>query len=259
MRWGWGPSAPAVAVVCAWMAASSSLILLNKAIYNDGFHFPLMATAIGRFFSASGGAALLALGCAPPCRPPTNRRLLSITPIVVLTVATLYAGNLAAITLSVSFMQIMKGLTPGVTLLVAAARGLEHLSMPLAVVVLLTAAGTGVGVLVEGCAPGFDRFAFGAMAASCAIEALRSVLVQELHAAQGGAFHPAEALVYIGMPAAVCLFALSLVFERPAVLTLGTGLVAAKPLLYLASFAAAFATNITGFWAIQVRPCVSWW
>jgi hypothetical protein len=74
----------------------------------------------------------------------------------------------------------------------------------------------------------------------------------------GGGFHPAESLVYIGGPTALCLLLLSLVFEQPAVLTTGLALVLAKPGLYFAAFSAALLANMTGFWAIQVRcsvPC----
>jgi hypothetical protein len=84
------------------------VIFLNK-ICADGFSFPLMATALGQFFSCLGGAASHSARHHP--RRPSKCHLCPVDRPSC-DCAALYTGNFAAITLSVSF--ILKGLTPGV-------------------------------------------------------------------------------------------------------------------------------------------------
>lgn len=80
-----------------------------------------------------------------PLRPmPIFSFLLKkLSPVVLCCAASMYFGNAAYMHLSVAFIQILKAFTPAITLLLAAAFGIESLRPTLLMSVLLIALGTG--------------------------------------------------------------------------------------------------------------------
>ena len=242
------------AAVVAWMLASSSLIFMNKQIYVDGFRFPMMATAVGQLLSFAGGGCLVAAGLFP-CRPvPAFQEWIRVLlPIISCSVATLWLGNLAYLFLSVTFIQVLKGLTPGLTLALGAMVGVERISPTLAFAVVLTGGGVGFGAVSELWSAFFSWTGLFAFLGSSLTEAMRVVLVAKLQMHTVGRFNTAESLIYISLPCGLCLLGMSMIFEGPGVTDIGLQLVLRKPVLYFAAFSTSFFVNLTCYFALQVR------
>ena len=135
------------ALVTALMfcTASSGIIMLNKWIISVlGFKFPMTLSLIGMLFSFVCSATLA-------CTTPWVKRTVDLTPrfmllraapIGVLTALTLYFGNLAYVTLSVSFLQMLKASTPLIVLVIMFVARLETPNLSMVGSVLVIAAGT---------------------------------------------------------------------------------------------------------------------
>lgn len=241
-----------LAAVGAWVLSSSAMIFINKSIYTHGFGYPFLLTACGQLVSFAGGALLVASRLFPVVSPPTPAFFLShVAPVVATTVTTLYTGNAAYLGLSVAFIQIVKGFTPGLTLSLAVLRGAERITIPLVAAITMTSAGTFASAMIEGAAPTFNAAAFLCMLTSCASEALRAVLVQNMHTARRGGFNIAETLIYISLPTALCLLALSALFEGHAAIAAATRLAEQHPLALLTAVSLSFLVNMTSFLAIK--------
>ncbi|KAK9848406.1 hypothetical protein WJX84_008641 [Apatococcus fuscideae] len=102
------------------MLVSSAVILLNKQILvEDGFTYPLTLSALGQFASAIAGLLAAKLGWMQLGPAPSLRFFLTrLMPVVACAAGSLYLGNLTYLSLSVAFIQILKVLTPALTLFV---------------------------------------------------------------------------------------------------------------------------------------------
>lgn len=102
-------SLAAVTAVTAWGLASGARMFANKAVYGTGFRYPLAVTGACQI-TAFLGAIVLHLFGAFPWRPCKSWRVLAAAamPAALATVATLYAGNVAVMTLPVTLVQILK-------------------------------------------------------------------------------------------------------------------------------------------------------
>lgn len=63
----------AAATTLLWMVFSSALIILNKDVYELGFHRPFFVTGMGQLFSLLGGLALVHTGFLPLRKLPNSR------------------------------------------------------------------------------------------------------------------------------------------------------------------------------------------
>ncbi|MEW5316001.1 MAG: hypothetical protein WDW38_007395 [Sanguina aurantia] len=239
-----------------WMLASSLLIILNKQIYVMGFRFPFFVTGMGQAFSAAAGLALgrlklLTLRPVPSARTFATKLL----PIVLCSTGTMYFGNAAYLTLSVAFIQILKAFTPGLTLLLCLAAGLERAALPLAAAIALIALGTAAAALVESGTPGFCAVGFALFMASSVTEAGRVVGAEVLLGSQK--YNTAEALLYIGAPTTLLLLLGAGVWERDGLLSAGLPLLQAHPLPFLAAFTMSALVNMACFFAIQSTSSLS--
>mmetsp|Transcript_23309 Transcript_23309/g.59602 ORF Transcript_23309/g.59602 Transcript_23309/m.59602 type:complete len:393 (-) Transcript_23309:96-1274(-) len=249
-----------------WMLFSSALIILNKHLYRMGFEHPCFVTGMGQVFSAMGGYAYVKAGFTTlRPMPPAHTWVTRLAPIIASTAATMFFGNAAYLTLSVAFIQILKAFTPALTLVLCVLAGLERPQWPLALSVLLIAGGTASAVLVERGTASFHMGGFLHFMASSITEAARVVGAEVLLGAQR--FNSAEALVYIGGPAAAVLLLMSAVQEGaqiwgqapgapgpggPWLLGYGTGaLLVQHPAPFLAAFTMSFLVNLSCFFAIQ--------
>ncbi|GAB4816710.1 hypothetical protein N2152v2_003756 [Parachlorella kessleri] len=158
----WGPAErsrsvmllPWVAVVAilGWMFASSALIFLNKVIMVDsGFRFPFALTALGSATSTLLGCAAGYLGMAPlRPHPSLSTTLTKLLPIALCSAATLFLGNYAYLGLTVAFINILKALTPAVTLGASMLLGQERPSLLVTACLALIAGGTAISTAQRG-------------------------------------------------------------------------------------------------------------
>lgn len=251
-----GRVAAGVLSTAAWMVVSSALIIYNKQAYMQGLTFPFLITGLGQIFSAIGGLLIVSLGLLPLRPPPTTKFLLQcLLPIILSTAATMFTGNYAYLFLSVSFIQILKAFTPGLTLLIGVLCGIERISLPLAASVTMIAAGTGAAVLIESGTPAFHLVGFLSFFVSSLTEAARVIGAQIL--LDGERYNSAEALVYVSGPSGLLLLTCSALFEGDAVAARLPVVLTQHPSVLLAPCIASGLVNLTCFAAIQTTSSLT--
>ena len=127
--------------------AGPTLIFLNKDLLkNCGFPYPITLSMFGVIVSALVSHVLLRTGVVPIERPDLigSRRfyLRRSLPIAILSALTLGLGNMAYVHLSVAACQILKTLTPVITLGMQSALGVERTTPALTACVLIICLGT---------------------------------------------------------------------------------------------------------------------
>lgn len=115
----------ALPAICFWLFMSCSTILFNKYLYTGTFPYPLTLTSIHMTFATLATGALRAAGRLPVPTLGWSFYARNVVPIGVLFAFSLGLSNLAAMRLSVSFIQMVKALTPMLTLGVAVLMRLE--------------------------------------------------------------------------------------------------------------------------------------
>lgn len=213
-------AAAALALVL-WAVFSSVMILGHKVVLVDrGFNFPLALTAAEQICSALTGIALSFNGISRIGRPPGLRSfVVKVLPCVLSFAGTLYLGNASYLSLSVSFIQMLKAMVPAITLVMLLACGLEKFSSSVAISIAAIAIGTSLTAIMEAGTATFDLKGFMMFAASAVLEALRVVLVQLLMSDLK--YNAAEVLLFIGLPTGLCLAAAAIVSESQALLNYG--------------------------------------
>lgn len=134
-------SGSAAAAICFWLMMSCSVILFNKYLYNGPFPYPISLTSIHMLFASVTTLTLRFLGYI---ESPTLSRavyLRAVVPIGVLYATSLATSNLGAARLSVSFVQMIKALTPLVTLGISILAKVETGSREQIIIVGLMCAG----------------------------------------------------------------------------------------------------------------------
>lgn len=194
-----------------------------------------------------------------PCRPPPpfSFHIKRILPLALLTACSLVFGNLAYLTLSVAFIQILKTAVPGMVLLMAACVGLEQLTVPLVTSLSLITAGTGVVAVLERHHGHFDLVGFMCFMLSALSESLRVLYVQMLHGKLH--FNAVEVLVYLSPGTAMLLAIGACVWELDGLTAYDGGFykVAQSPGQYLLASCAGFAVNVTTYWAIEATSSLT--
>jgi hypothetical protein len=149
---------PSGAAILAWVICSGVRVFANKALYLSGFPYPLAVTGLCQAVAFFVAIALTHTGAFPyrPCQSWWVY-LSAALPASAATAATLYTGNRGVMLLPVTFVQIIKGLTPSFTLVLAVVTGTERLTLPLAATVGLISLGSGVSCWQQGALPGFHR------------------------------------------------------------------------------------------------------
>ena len=174
-----------------------------------------------------------------------------LLPIVGLSALSLATGNMAYLSLSVAFIQVLKVLLPAMTLAAGVAAGIECLTLPLMLSVTLITSGTGYAAALESQTKHFSVGGFVLFLVSAACEALRTVLVQLL---LGKAqFNAVEALVYLSPMIGVCLGIGAFAFEWDGLTAEHGGFykISCSPGWYLLAATGGFLVNLTTFWAIK--------
>ena len=123
--------AAALPAILFWITMSCCTILYNKYLYTSAekgggdFRYPLSLTTIHMGFATLATAALRVAGVLKV--PAMEWRFVArcVVPIGVLFAMSLGFSNLAAMRLTVSFIQMVKALTPLLTLAIAVAMAME--------------------------------------------------------------------------------------------------------------------------------------
>lgn len=184
-------------------------------------------------------------------RPSMSFFLRRLLPIVLLSALSLVSGNMAYMSLSVAFIQVLKVLLPAITLAVSVAAGIESITVPLAVSVALITAGTGYAAILESRTGHFSSVGLAHFLLSAVAEASRTVLVQLLLGEMK--YNAVEALVYLSPCTGICLALGAVLWEWDGLMSPYGGMykVSCKPQLYMLAAAGGFMVNLTTFWAIK--------
>ena len=148
-------------VLLAWCLCSGARMFLNKAVYQSGYRYPFAVTGLSQTFALACAWLLVQARAFPYQRWSNWRQYAKVAlPAAGASVATLYTGNVGVMLLPVTFVQIVKGLTPSITLLLAAMVGSERLTAPLVATVGAISAGSALSCLQQGQLPGFSWIGF---------------------------------------------------------------------------------------------------
>jgi len=169
-------------VICVWIALSSSVILYNKYILSTlDFRYPIFLTTFHLVFATVGTWVLkqstsLLYGLAN-VQMSWDRWTRSILPIGALFSASLIFSNMAYLTLSVSFIQMLKAFTSVAVLGMSVLMGLEIPTQRTLVIVLCISAGVALASYGE---IEFSATGFFCQTLAIMFEAARLVSIQKL-------------------------------------------------------------------------------
>jgi drug/metabolite transporter (DMT)-like permease len=168
-----------VTYLLAWSLVSGLIIILNNwVMHYDGFPFPIALSATGPLFSWVVSAVLVASGHTRLERHMTFKTWMKqVFPIGFFTAVTYATGNELYLYMSVSFIQMMKSMSPIVVLFLLVAFKLDVLTTPKLVAVATMSAGMLVACHAE---PSFNLIGLALMVVGEAAEAMRMVFFQQL-------------------------------------------------------------------------------
>jgi hypothetical protein len=250
-----GPALRAVGACLAWSAASSGIIFLNKYIMDkDGFRFPMALSCLGMTCSSVASyVAVVHLRVVPrTIEIDAAFWLTRALPIGACGALTLYWGNLAYLYISVPFIQMLKGMTPIITLAVGVAFGIDAFTTPLCASLAIIALGVAVSAYGE---TQFVLAGFAAMIGAETAEAGKVVLMQKLMA--GSRLHVLEGLLCFAPPCALALALGVVALEWDGMMAVGFGKMAARPWLYAAQGAMGFVVNLLILQVIKATSSVT--
>lgn len=141
----------AIVMLLIWSCSSSCLtVVMQSVLMHERMSLPLMIPALSQLGCAIVVRILdrldiITLKPMPPCREYMRK----ILPLGLSTCTCMFLGNYAYIGLSLSFLSILKALTPAVTLVLAVIGGMETLSGTGLLSTLLIAYGTGIATMDE--------------------------------------------------------------------------------------------------------------
>lgn len=256
---GVASTATAAVASTVYFFAGPTLIFLNAQILKScGFPYPITLSMCGVLFSALVSHVALRTGFVPFGRPDllgsSRFYLRSSLPIGCLSALTLGLGNMAYLHLSVASCQILKTLTPVITLGLGSLLGIERTTPRLAACVMLICLGTMVASQGELAMAGVGvALQLGANLS----EAARMVLSQQLLASHK---LPLLELQYHVAPSqAACLLFAALLFElnskadRAAALTS----LVAHPLSFIAASSLGMVMQVATLVVVRVSGPVT--
>lgn len=240
---------PAI-IISIWIAMSSSVIVYNKYILDDktglGFRFPVFLTTFHMAFSTVGTRLLARythlLDGLNNVDVTPERWYRNILPIGALFSASLVTSNAAYLTLSVSYIQMLKAFMPVAVLFISFAFGLKQASGTLIAIVTMISFGVATASYGEA---EFVMSGFIFQVLAIAFESSRLVMVQVL--LQGLKMDPLVSLYYFAPVCAAINFGLLIISEglEPFLELYRLG-----PFILLTNAGVAFALNITAVFLI---------
>ncbi len=258
-RGGWAHVAHYLLSVSAFVFCGPMLILLNSALLKEhGFPYPIALSGLGVFFCALLARLLLGLGLVRFTRPEllADRRFFvrNVLPIASLSALTLALGNAAYVHLSVAMCQVLKSLTPAITLLVLYALRVEEPSLPVIGCVLLITSGTLIAVRGE---LSLSRRGLALQLGANLSEACRIVLAQRL--LSNLRLPLLEMQYHVAPYQFLCLVLASaaLEFSAPDDRAAGAAAFARRPELFLGAGLLGFLLQVAGLLVVKVAGSVA--
>lgn len=176
-----------------------------------------------------------------------------ILPVGLFMALTLHFGNLVYLYLTVAFIQMLKAITPIITMLALFVAGLEFPTRPLIASVTIIAFGTAIASAGE---VNLDITGVLIMLASEAFESIRLVMTQLL--LTGLKFHPIEGLMYLAPACTFWLLLGSFVLERQAMMAEGAWLLVREaPVQFFMAAIMGFAVNSLAYIVIQTASSLT--
>ncbi|GAA5965011.1 hypothetical protein JCM8115_005681 [Rhodotorula mucilaginosa] len=169
-------------IIAIWIALSSSVILQNAWILRTlQFNYPIFLTTWHLVYATIGTRLLLRfthlLDDVHNVQMSWDRWLKNIVPIGCLFSGSLIWNNIAYLSLSVSFIQMLKAFTSVAVLVMSVAFGLEQMQPRKFIIVIAISCGVALASYGE---IAFDWSGFIAQALGIAFEASRLVCIQKL-------------------------------------------------------------------------------
>ncbi|RSH88602.1 hypothetical protein EHS25_002829 [Saitozyma podzolica] len=173
---------PAIIIIPIWMACSITVILYNKYVFSNlNFPFPTFLTTWHLAFSAVATRVLqrttTLVDGAKDIEMSRERWIRSILPIGALFSGSLILSNYAYLSLSVSFIQMLKAFNPVAILLISFAFKIQEPNSRLLAIVVMISTGCALAAYGE---VHFEMFGFLCQCAAIAFEASRLVMIQLL-------------------------------------------------------------------------------
>lgn len=146
-----GDGVIAFLLLFVWSVSSSCLtVVLKSLLAHERYSLPLLVSGTSQLGCAIMIRILNSLGViALKPMPHAKEYIRSIAPVALASSLCMYTGNYAYYGLSLSFISILKALTPAVTLLLSVFGGLETFSSVALVSTILIAYGTGIATVDE--------------------------------------------------------------------------------------------------------------
>lgn len=202
-----------LAVCTAYMLVGPLLIMSNKYLLTtQGFPYPMMLTATHQLSSALCSAVLTRVLRIMPLEHDVTWAMWrqNIVGVGVTTTAALCTGTSSYLYLTVAFIEILKGFTPVVTMMVQSLFGEPLPTCRVASAVLMISLGTAISSFGE---LHMSLTGMLMMLASVYCEATRLMLTQRMLKQMN--FHVLEGLYHITPTSAICAALAALVFELP--------------------------------------------
>ncbi|KAI9637264.1 triose-phosphate transporter family-domain-containing protein [Dioszegia hungarica] len=173
---------PGFVIIPIWMACSISVILYNTFVFKSlDFPYPVFLTTFHLAFSAVSTRILqrttTLVDGAKDIEMTRDRWVRSILPIGALFSGSLILSNYAYLSLSVSFIQMLKAFNPVAILLISFAFKIQEPNARLMAIVGLISTGCVLAAYGE---VHFELFGFLCQCAAIAFEASRLVMIQIL-------------------------------------------------------------------------------
>lgn len=240
-----GGGLPPAFYIALWITLSSSIIIFNKWILTTAkFEFPLFLTTwhqvFGTIMTQYMARCTKTLDSRHKVPMTTRTYIRAIVPIGVMFSMTLICGNLAYLTLSVSFIQMLKATTAVAVLLATWAFGIAPPNMKVL---------GNVGIIVLGVVIAsfgeikFEFWGFVFQIGGIVTEALRLVMVQRLLSSGDFKMDPLVSLYYYAPACAVTNAIFTFFIEGPR-LTMND-IYALGPMVLLANALVAFFLNVS--------------
>ena len=201
-----------------WLSLSMGLILFNKFLYTTIFRHPLTLTAVHMIFMTFVTQALSLSGNLTIPQLGWSFYIRAILPLSGAFAVSLACSNIAAQRLSVSFIQMIKAVTPLMTLAVCVFAGTEKFNWTLVFITIAMFIGVGAASIGE---IEFDTIGFSLQLIALTVESVRVVAIQQIvqkHLPKPS--NPLTALSLFAPPCAALLLPASLYFESGALATL---------------------------------------
>lgn len=233
----------------AWGVSSGLLILLNDAVLNKyDFPYPIAVSATGPLMSWIIAALLILTNSVKLERTLTLREwLLTVFPIGFFTAITYAAGNQLYLYLSVSFIQMMKSLSPCVVFFMLVIARLDKPTKAKVIAVSMMTVGMAVACATE---ETFTVIGLALMIVGEGAEAMRMVLFQNFLDNRG--FGLLEGLFYT-CPANLFFLAIGVAIfeEREIALRGDLAIVRANPWPFIAVSLLGFLVLVTTLGVIK--------